>query len=205
MNSELIYTDGSCVKNGLPSSTGGFGVLIKQSKLFAAPIRINRKGVSIIYKSVPLFVTNIRMEGLAIVSTMALYAKYISTKSTNDPVELLNSFDPYDCTDVLENTKKVNCDSISIVTDSQFWINVINSWMPSWIRKGIVHTKKNPDILMMLRHYLEWYANNNVEIKFIFVRSHQKGKRTEHADSNDEVDILAKNGASNKTNNYESS
>jgi len=203
MSAELIYTDGSCVKNGLPTSTGGFGVFIEKSKLFNAPIRINRKGVLMEYKKTPLYVTNIRMEGLAIVSTLALYAKHISTDNEGSPVDILNEFDPYDYNDTLENTKKVECDSISIVTDSQFWINVINSWMPTWIRKGIVLQKKNPDILLMLQHYLGWYANNNVEIKFIFVRSHQTKTRTYHADSNDVVDILAKRGSSNKTSKYE--
>ncbi len=203
MSSELIYTDGSCSKNGLPSSTGGFGVLIKESALFDVPARINRKGVHTTFNDAPLYITNIRMEGLAIVSTMALYAKRISESDSKDPVEILNSFDPYDYNNQLVDGKHVECASINIVTDSQFWINVINKWMPSWIRKGVIMSKKNPDILMMLRHYLKWYANNDVEIKFIFVRSHQRGQRTFHADSNDEVDILAKNGANNQSTAYE--
>ncbi len=203
MSNELIYTDGSCTNNGKATSVGGFGVFIQSSTLFDAPVRISRKGTSTKYEDAPLYVTNIRMEGLAIVSTLALYAKRISTDASGSPVDILNSFDPYDYTDVLKNEKKVECAGISIITDSQFWINVVESWMPNWVKKGILLTKKNPDILLMLQHYLAWYKHHEVKIEFIFVRSHQTGKRTFHADSNDIVDILAKNGASNKTLKYE--
>ncbi len=203
MSSELIYTDGSCNGNGKSSSSGGFGVFIKKSKLFNAPVRINRKGEHTRVMGKMTYVTNIRMEGLAIVSTLALYAKHISTGEGTYPVDILNSFDPYDPEVELPDEKKVDCKSISIVSDSQFWINVITSWMPTWIRKGILLEKKNPDILLMLQHYVKWYKDNDVKIDFIFVRSHQKGQRSFHADDNDVVDILAKDAASNSSSKYE--
>ncbi len=203
MEQELIYTDGSCVKNGLPTSYGGFGIFIERSQIFNAPIKINRKGVKMSFEGSNMYVTNIRMEGLAIVSTLALYARKIMTGTSDNAIDILNKYDSYDYESDLENKKMVECSEINIVTDSQFWINVIKSWMPSWIRKGIMLKKKNADILLMLKHYIDWYKLNDVKINFIFVRSHQTGKRTLHADSNDIVDILAKHGASNKSELYE--
>ncbi len=206
MSEEIIYTDGSCVGNGSSRSKGGFGLYIESSSMFSAPCKIGRKGETAEGDGETYYVTNIRMEGLAIVSTLALYAQKLSYSTSYDPIEILNSVDVYNVSTVPTGaTKRLDCDKITIVTDSQFWINVIQKWMPNWIKKNIINEKKNPDILNILKEYVRWYKENGVDINFVFVRSHQKGKRTEHADSNDIVDIIAKEAASNKSTKYESS
>ncbi len=210
MSNELIYTDGASSKNGLPTSVGGFGIYIAQSNVFEAPIKINRKGERMQLNGERFYVTNIRMEGLAIVSTLALYAKKLIGGATisNEPVVILNGFDIFETAGhkvvygagELKSGTVLSKPTIEIVTDSQFWINVIEKWMPNWIKKGIVLEKKNPDILLMLRYYLELLNQNGVKVKFTFVRSHQKGKRSHHADGNDVADVLATSAVRNDSN-----
>ena len=207
MATELIYTDGACSGNGSKSATGGFGMFIAKTKIFKTPIKINRKGESMSLKNETFNVTNIRMEGLAIVSTLALYADaLISNTEEETVVNRLNklSFDANDKKIVYGPNELVVCTitkkaTIEIVTDSLFWINVIEKWMPGWVRKGIVMEKKNPDILLLLRYYTELLKQNKITVILTHVRSHQKGTRTEHADGNDVADVLATSSASNSS------
>ncbi len=208
---ELIYTDGACSGNGTARSTGGFGMFIANTSVFPAPIKINRKGVHMEFSDQTLYVTNIRMEGLAIVSTLALYSKtLIDGTEVNDPIQCLNSDDPFNVDnykvvyspDELKVFKAVPATTVEIVTDSQFWINVVESWMPSWIRKGIVMQKKNPDILLMLSYYMEKLKQNGITVIFTHVKSHQKGKRSAHADGNDVADVLATSAVKNHGNDF---
>lgn len=217
MSTEIIYTDGACSKNGTVNATGGFGMFIAKSDIFSSPLKINQKGKQMTLSQTTdvYYVTNIRMEGLAIVSTLALYADVlIKNVSSNDvhALDRLNSIDPFDTTGLkvkylpteLKSNNKVRSDiKVEIVTDSLFWINVVESWMPSWIKKNILMQKKNPDILLMLNYYLELLSQNGIKIKFTHVRSHQKGKRTEHADGNDVADVLATSAAANSNYNFQ--
>jgi hypothetical protein len=182
---------------------GGFGVFVAKTKIFSGPARISRKGESMFLKDVVFNITNIRMEGLAIVSVLALYvdALIVNENGSNNPVTRLNSIDVYRTEDLkfeydpqeLVHTRGPNAqvDAIEIVTDSEFWINVIQKWMPEWIRKNVAFDKKNPDILLMVRYYTELLKQNGVQVIFTHVRSHQKGARTAHADGNDIADQLA--------------
>lgn len=214
MSAEIIYTDGACSKNGTANATGGFGMFISKSSIFASPLKINQKGTKMTYNEDVYYVTNIRMEGLAIVSTMALYADAlilnVATSNAN-ALDRLNSIDPFH-TDKLKNkyssaelkVSNVRSDiTVEIVTDSLFWINVAESWMPSWIKKGILLQKKNPDILLMLHYYMELFSQNGMKVKLTHVRSHQKGTRTEHADGNDVADVLATSAVHNSNTNFQ--
>ena len=209
--SELIYTDGACTGNGTASATGGFGIYIAKTHLFDAAIMINRKGEQMSYQDATYSVTNIRMEGLAIVSVLALYADALLLRvaGSTDPLTRLAEIDVYrtfgtflyDPTElkVELESEKLPIDSIEIVTDSQFWIRVIQDWMPVWVRKNIVLEKKNPDILLMIRYYTELLKHNGVRVILTHVHSHQKGARTAHADGNDVADVLACKAVNNLT------
>ena len=217
MSTELIYTDGACSGNGKTTATGGFGIFIAKSAL-SHPIKINKKGVSMEFKLNGkmggfFHVTNIRMEGLAIVSTLALYVNALVDNiavGQTDVLKRLNECDPFK-TDALKtaygpselrSSSTRNDVSIEIVTDSKFWMDVIlhPSWMAKWISKGIIMEKANPDILLMLIYYTEVLKQNEIEVKYTHVRSHQKkGKRTEHADGNDVADVLATSSVNNPT------
>lgn len=208
MSSEVIYTDGACSANGTDRATGGFGVYIAKSSIFRTPMKINYKGEHMQFEDTTLHVTNIRMEGLAIVSTLAIYANLLVNKiAPRDVIEHMNQNSPFDLRNPkivygageLRTSRPGTVESIEIVTDSQFWMNVIEAWMPNWIKKKILFEKKNPDILLMLCYYTQLLKQNSIEYKFTHVRSHQKGKRTYHADGNDMADVLATSAASNKT------
>ena len=72
MSQNIIYTDGACSKNGQPDATGGFGIYLYAS-CFGDNIKINCKGSTMklnldgVDQNFPI--TNIRMEGLAIIAT----------------------------------------------------------------------------------------------------------------------------------------
>ena len=207
MSSELIYTDGACSGNGTRNATGGFGLFIAKSDIFSGPVKINKKGETMEFdingKKETFYITNIRMEGLAIVSTLALYTDALINNPNDDTIlKRLNriSFNANNLDVVGHHTSKHFV--IEIVTDSLFWINVIESWMPTWIRKGIMMEKKNPDILLLLRYYTDLMKQNNIQIIFTHVKSHQKGKRTHHADGNDVADVLATSSVSNISNDF---
>lgn len=217
MQSEIIYTDGACSKNGTSKSTGGFGMFIANTKLFSNPLKINCKGQHMKFKlsdsnETTFYVTNIRMEGLAIVSTFALYADalILNPDKNLNAIQRLNSINMFNNSDYkivygpneLKSGRVLTCGEIEIITDSQFWINVVESWMPGWIKKGIMLEKKNPDILLMLRYYTELFEQNKIKFKFTHVKSHQKGKRTAHADGNDVADVLATSSVSNTNNEF---
>lgn len=210
MSNNLIYTDGACMKNGKSTATGGFGVYLKYS-CFGNDIKINRKGETMHMNfngtEETFYITNIRMEGLAIAATMFLYAEqFVFGKSIINPIEHLNANFlkqerplqlTYELNELNQNISS-QCQTFEIVTDSLFWMNVIQKWMPSWARKGILMQKKNPDILLLLHYYSTLFEQNKIKMVLTHVRSHQKGKRTAHADGNDIADVLATSAANNR-------
>ena len=61
-----------------------------------------------------------------------------------------------------------------IMTDSQFWIDMINKYIPSWIKKGIdFETKSNSDMTTLIWELYE-KASIKCNINLIHVRSHNK-------------------------------
>lgn len=211
--SEVIYTDGACSKNGTPQSTGGFGIFLATTDIFRSTNKVNRKGETMRYDGETFYITNIRMEGLAIVSSLAVYANVLIDNppiGKPDLLDRLNQCDVFKLDglkvnyefDELRASNPVEPILIEIITDSQFWINVIESWMSGWIRKKIMMEKKNPDILLMLHYYMELFRQNNITIKYTHVRSHQRGKRTIHADGNDVADRLATSSVKNPSTDF---
>ena len=202
----VVYTDGACSKNGSKNSSGGFGLFLQKSIFSTNEIKLNKKcqlkQIYIKNKSYDFPVTNIRMEGYAILTTLFLYSELIKNEkqileSTN-LAEYLNNLKLQKLS-LIKETYEINelkvTDALSlsvhIITDSEFWINVITKWMPGWIKKKILLTKKNPDILLYIYYYISYLRDNGIDIKFIHVKSHQIKNRTFHADGNDVADVLA--------------
>ena len=54
-----------------------------------------------------------------------------------------------------------------ILTDSEFWVNVLVKWAPAWERNG--WKKKNGEIknLDIVKPLFELYKNSNVELKWL--------------------------------------
>lgn len=223
MTSQLIYTDGACSKNGSPKATGGYAIYLKES-CFGSDIKINCKGEPMSMKlgddTETFYVTNIRMEGLAIIATMFLYAEqFVFDRNIQDPVKHLNecflkqdkplklSYTPNELNVAVdgpnEAKRQASLDStgrtFEIVTDSKFWMDVYHKYLPSQARKGIILKKKNPDLLLLLHYYTTLFQQNNVQVVLTHVRSHQKGKRSAHADGNDVADVLATSSVRNAT------
>ena len=78
---------------------------------------------------------------------------------------------------------------VHIITDSMFWIRMINDWMPGWIRKGIdFDTKANSDLTMRL----SLLVNQIKSLKITHVPSHgKKSAPAEHVRGNDIADTYA--------------
>lgn len=195
----IVYTDGACCKNGRPNATGGYGMYFKHST-FGNELCVSRKGfVMSTANNDPMYITNIRMEALAILSTIfAFTEKYIFNRVDAPLDQYMNQNFDNRYQEILHQPVGTNLfirdcsgESFEIITDSLFWMNVIQSWMPKWIRTGILSKKKNPDILHILHYYSELMKANKLTMILTHVKSHQKGKRTEHADGNDVADVLA--------------
>lgn len=204
----MIYTDGSCSKNGSKKATGGCGIYIFSSAL-GSNIKLGKQisPSTGTYQDVTYSypVSNIRTEGYAILYTMYLFShhylyKSFSSSSTSSLLKWLNTFSlppleslktKYSKTElyIKKNTTKKQ---IHIFTDSKFWIDVYTSWMPTWIHKGILLEKKNIDLLLYGYYYHTLLHQNNIEVVFHHVYAHQKGKQLDvHAIRNNEVDEIA--------------
>lgn len=62
-----------------------------------------------------------------------------------------------------------------IITDSEFWINMFENYMPKWAEKDIFNEKKNPDLTIpMWNLYSNLILENNKTIVFKHIKSHGK-------------------------------
>lgn len=215
----MVYTDGSCSKNGTKKATGGIGIYI-YSSVFGNDLKIGKRidPVSISYhtQTHQYAVSNIRTEGFAILYTMILfshsliYESFPTKSSPHDIIKWLNTYTlPLLKTmkqiykkDELVVKKQSSKKQVHIFTDSKFWMDVYTSWLPNWIRKGIMLEKKNIDLLLYGYYYYTLLQQNNIEVVFHHVYSHQKGeKMDEHAHRNNEVDVIAVRANTDTTNN----
>lgn len=61
-----------------------------------------------------------------------------------------------------------------IVSDSQFWIDMIEQWIPNWVKKGVdFNTKNNPDLVKKIWDTYTILTKNK-KVYFIHVNSHNK-------------------------------
>ena len=95
--------------------------------------------------------TNIRGEGYAIISALMKCQEHAKSKESAPKIE--------------------------IVTDSQFWIDMITKFMPSWEAKGAsFHDKKNADLTVPMWNMIKNIGTKNVTMTF--VASHDKDPST---------------------------
>lgn len=80
-----------------------------------------------------------------------------------------------------ENRDK-NWDVIEIITDSAFWINMINVYIPNWVRNKInFANKKNPDIVESIWDMVTKLKASNKIIQLRHIPSHGKDKSYKNA------------------------
>ncbi len=92
-------------------------------------------------------------------------------------------------------------DEVIIVSDSKFWIDMFESYMPKWVDQDLFEQKKNPDMTRpMWNLYTELTEDYGKNINFRHIHSHNKDGWQSYADdtyenfcymSNDYVDKLA--------------
>jgi ribonuclease HI len=126
--------------------------------------------------------TNIRAEGLAIVYAL-MYLKFVIIDNITRET-LVNHFNTFQ----FENPKlqfveyKIPVDTAGytfyqIITDSEFWINVITKWSNGWIKQNKILEKKNIDIIYYINILLNALFDNKIIIHFQFVRGHADTKK----------------------------
>lgn len=143
--------------------------------------------------------TNIRAEGWAITYAL-IYLKFILIDKIHNN-ELVTKFNTFQINNNKFEFKEYNIPNntsnytfYQIVTDSEFWINVITSWCNNWIKKNIIFDKKNLDIVYYINVLLNELLLNNIIIHFKFVRGHsdkKKIKLTKYEKGNIIADKLA--------------
>ena len=71
---------------------------------------------------------------------------------------------------------------VEIHTDSEFWINVLTKWAPSWVKNG--WKKKSGPIknLELVKKLYEAYTDGNKKVKLVWVRGHVGTALNEKAD-----------------------
>lgn len=85
---------------------------------------------------------------------------------------------------------------IRIITDSQLCMNTFTTWIHNWIRKGIVHTKANSELIMEIYNLMR-----DRQVTFRHVNSHLtiaakaalSAEDRVHVANNEIVDGLATN------------
>jgi ribonuclease HI len=121
--------------------------------------------------------TNIRAEGLAICYGL-LYLKSLLINNVNktELVDYLNTYqvsnNNLEFKEYIIPFKTNNYKFYQIITDSEFWINVITKWGNNWIKQNKVLEKKNIDIIYFINGLLNELLDNKTIIHFKFVRGH---------------------------------
>ena len=104
-----------------------------------------------------------------------LYIKLIIIDKITDKNELNKNLNLHQLKNIKESIKIIKKDNIEtytnkflIITDSEFWINVITKWCNNWIKKNQYLDKKNVDIILYINYYLNLLNNENILIDFKF-------------------------------------
>jgi len=83
-------------------------------------------------------------------------------------------------TALIEAIKMAGTEPLEIRTDSEFWINVVTKWAPTWAANG--WHKKNGEIknLDLVKELYELYKTHNINLKW--VKGHAGEELNELAD-----------------------
>jgi ribonuclease HI len=142
----IIFTDGGCYPNNKSvTSKGGYS-----SVFVSGPL--NNK---CIYGNLPvdtIYASNIRAEGMAIIRTFEIIYEN-DKKNTSE-------------------YKPQNWDKITLVSDCEFWINMLTLYMPRWDKQKFKE-KANPDLTGRL-----WLIYKELsltgDITLVHMKSHNK-------------------------------
>jgi ribonuclease HI len=138
--------------------------------------------------------TNIRAEGLAILLAIQAMINIKMKKKVTERDSIVG---------VRLNTLKAPKftpaeEKMVIVTDSKFWIDVMTSWLPGWISKRTLMTRKNIDIIVRLIKAVESLEEVGVSLTFWHTRGHQTDDSFE-TKGNNLADKLATTASASKS------
>jgi uracil-DNA glycosylase len=170
----IVYTDGSANNTGTSGRAGYAAYFtagpLKSTKLWGRLAPVSAKNAT--DQPVVLFPTNIRAEGWAI---MLPLEQILATESSH------------------------HMPNVEIVTDSKFWIDMIESWIPRWVKQKIpFEAHENPDITARI-HTLIVKFGPRLKLRHIY--SHGKDKTIAPLDRkyNDLCDAWANKGRESET------
>jgi ribonuclease HI len=147
-----IFTDGSCTNHGYKNANGGYAAIIVsgyyKNNMIFGRVNPVMLSTSITLSNRIISPTNIRSEGLAILTALN---------------ELYNNSE---------------WSEAIIYSDSDFWVRMINKWMPRWTFDTFI-TKSNPDISMSI--YTMWERINK-DKKVSIEHVHNTENRGDFAD-----------------------
>ena len=104
-----------------------------------------------------------------------------STSQRAEGMAILKTFDK--CMQTIKAGDSRRWDEIEIVTDSQFWINMVLYYMPGWVRANKNFTDKaNPDITVKMWKLVCNLRANGKVISMRHVPSHGKDSSYKNAD-----------------------
>lgn len=204
----IIYTDGSCEKNGKKDANAGLGIFVFSSifcQVMPIKKRIERKVFTYRNKEYKYNPSNIRSEGYAIVYSMFLFKLLIIDNITLTFDTIIDTLNKHPLIDISKlktkytdqefissKKKKLEKITIDLYTDSQFWINVFTKWLPKWIIEDKILERKNIDIVLYGYYLLTILKQHNIHVVFHHVRAHQSGPNLDiHAKCNNIVDRIA--------------
>lgn len=130
--------------------------------------------------------TNIRSEGFAILYSL-MFIKIIYVDNITNKRHVYNKMKHLDILTSFSQLKKVNFNILNInkkfliVTDSEFWINVITKWTNGWINKKSVMNYKNIDLILLINYYMNQIHDSNMLVTY----QHIKG----HSDKNKDIEL----------------
>jgi len=153
INVVRIFTDGSCSKNGYSDAVGGFASIIvsgynRHNMLFGM-VEPKMLSTSISLPTQIIKPTNIRAEGFAILNALN---------------ELHHDIDNAD-----------KWKEAIFYSDSEFWINMITKWMPTWPTSKFM-SGANPDLTISIRDMWN-VVNEKKKVSIMHVYAHNKDMR----------------------------
>lgn len=161
----IVYTDGSASGNGNgPLARAGYGAYFTSGPLTGLKLAGRIGPVQLPGEEEFIFPSNIRGEGFAIIRSLEQVLALPEV-----PV-------------------------IEVVTDSEFWINMIKIFMPRWVNAGTPwNAKKNPDMTQLLWQLVCDFNERGGSLKLRHVYSHGKDKNINPIDKkwNAHVDVIA--------------
>jgi ribonuclease HI len=148
----IVFTDGSCNPNNKSiKSRAGYAACFVSGPCTDIAIYGNLDMSS-------FYASNIRAEGMAIIRAL----EYIYEQTKN------------------QDSLKEKWLKITVITDCEFWINMVEKYMPNW-DKDKFKEKSNPDMTKRL-----WLIYKTLDrlggVKFMHVKSHNKEGWRDYAD-----------------------